>query len=635
MKKISSRIAKLTVLLIAVLFSFTVLQNAAAQNAVATPASIEKVPFLYSIASTWEGNGIVRYRIAVQVAESTVVEGLKIVASNPVKGNVSIVTAGASASEDKVFLAVEKTTPGKNPMLEYVLMTNATEPRAVMPVSAEIFWKQDGKNLSVKTEIASDDYDGFVGGENSAINKYDRIPNSPKFYPAGRDLGVLKGSWYEMGVQYGERSGPEMLAFFDYRFSEQLKRYGTAERLLDDVKRYEAQTKLFSPEFLEFARGIGDGANKYYSQSKYHADISNYYKVVFLVNDNCMNSRPGPIQSASAEQVLSIDDAYDPTMYSCTATAFLGSKGATSDGTTFLTHNNDGDFNFEGWKYTYIAVPTEGNAFWGTTTPGKILDITGANNQGLALASTAGPNRTWVPEENIFERAFGVSMQSVLFKMLTAAKSVPEAIEIATIGTPEYRQATGRKTLLRTRHSNYILVDKNEAAVVEVTANRYAVRRPGDFGEEPGFIVVANHFVVNNHSYNDQNERTTFPMTTFGDDAYRPTSASRYFTAFWQAKMNYGKITTDNIWRILLTSHAYITKKGELVEKISNGKEWIPAHLAMGTVCSHAAGYPEKYLGNTTDSKVITVDFNQVRFSQGRPCEYVGMPRIFNLGQKY
>ncbi len=77
--------------------------------------------------------------------------------------------------------------------------------------------------------------------------------------------------------------------------------------------------------------------------------------------------------------------------------ALLGSKGATADGTSMLVHNNDGDFIDETWRYTYIAAPTNGNAFWSSTTPGKFFDIMGANNQGLAMALTVGGNKTWIP----------------------------------------------------------------------------------------------------------------------------------------------------------------------------------------------------------------------------------------------
>jgi len=589
----------------------------------------EKAPFMYSLAATWEGKGIVRYRIAVQPAGDTVLEGLKIVAAVPAKGKVSVVTAGAAAAEDKVALSVDKTTPGKVPMLEYTVLTDAAGPDAVKPVSAEIFWKENGKDVSTKTETVGGD--GFVGGKCTVIDKYARTPELPKYYPSGKDLGVLTGSWYEMGVQYGERSGREIVDFFDYRFGAHVNKYGL-KHLMEDISRYEAQAKLFFPEGLEFARGIGDGAEKFLSQSKFHGDISNYLKIVFMNCDNCLfYGHPGPADADHGLPPERIADVRDPSpvMDACSMIALLGSKGATADGTSMLVHNNDGDFIDETWRYTYIAAPTGGNAFWSSTTPGKFFDIMGANNQGLAMALTVGGNKTWIPSQNIYERAFGVTFQYILLKALSTAKSVPEALELVTVATPEYRKATGRKTLLRTRHNNYIMLDKNEAAVVEVTANRYAIRRPGDNGEDPGYVVATNHFVAN-YSYDINNEKTDFPMTFFGDDEYAPMSATRYYTGFWQAKMNFGALDADKI-RKIWTSHSYITKKGELVEKITNGKEWIPANLASNTICSHDGGYPESYIGSTTDTKIATVDFNQVRYSVGRPCEYEGMPRIFDL----
>ncbi len=129
-------------LLFALMLSPLSMQTGFAQS---KETDAEKAPFMYSLAATWEGKGIVRYRIAVQPAEDTVLEGLKIVAANPAKGKVSVVTAGAAAAEDKVVLAMDKTTPGKVPMLEYTVLTDAAGPDAVKPVSAEIFWRTTGR----------------------------------------------------------------------------------------------------------------------------------------------------------------------------------------------------------------------------------------------------------------------------------------------------------------------------------------------------------------------------------------------------------------------------------------------------------------------------------------------------------
>lgn len=633
LKKVSGVFGISLVLLLGVLFALSTVQVTFAQTASPSASGADEAPFMYSLAATWEGKGIVRYRVAVQPQAGAVLEGLKIIAHNPVKGNVSVVTEGAVAEKDSVFLSVDTLVPGKIPMLEYTLLTDATEPGGVKPVFAEIFWKKNGKDVAVTTESIGGD--GFIGGKCTVIDKYARTPELPKYYPSGKDLGVLTGSWYEMGVQYGERSGSEIVDFFDYRFGMHVKKYGL-KHLLEDIHRYEYQAKLFFPEGLEFARGIGDGAEKYFSKSKFKDDIpSNYLKIVFMNCDNCLYyGHPGPadIDHGLPPNTTADLKGLSPVEDACSAMAINGAKGGTSDGTSMLVHNNDGDFIDETWRYTYIAAPnTPGaNAFWASTTPGKFFDIMGVNNKGLALLLTVGGNKTWIPSENIYERAFGVTWQYILLKALSSAKSVPEVVELVTVGTPEYRKATGRKTLLRTRHNNYVMLDKNEALVVEVTANRYAVRRPGDYGEEGDFVVATNHFIAN-HSYDANNVKTDFPMTFFGDEDYAPLSATRYYTALWEAKMNYGKLNADKI-REIWTSHYYITKKGERVDQITDGKKWMPAHLASNTICSHGeSGYPEAYDGATTDTKIATVDFNQVSYSVGRPCEYEGMARTFVL----
>jgi len=590
----------------------------------------EKAPFLYSLAASWEGKGVVRYRIAVQPIGREV-ENVKIIAVNPVKENIFVVTSGAITDGEKITLPIEKITHGKIAMLEYTLFTGASEVSDVKPVFAEIRWKENGKELHCKSNSVTGD--GFIGGGCTAIDKYVRTPGLPEYYPAGKDLGILKGSWYEMGVQYGERSGPEIVDFFDYRFGAHLEKYGM-KHLLEDIRRYEAQAKLFFSEGLEFARGIGDGAAKYLDKSKYHADAPNYLKIVFMNCDNCLfYGHPGePGDDHGLPPNLTADIIEEqPSEDSCSMIALLGKKGSTSDGISMLVHNNDGDFIDETWRYTYIAIPdTPGaNAFWSSTSPGKFFDIMGTNNKGLALALTVGGNKTWLPSQNIYERAFGVTWQYILLKALSSVSNANDVLELLTLGTPEYRAATGRKTLLRTRHNNWIMMDKNDAFVVEVTANRYAIRRPGEYGEKDGFIIATNHYVAN-YSYDANNVKTDFPMTFFGDENYVPLSATRYHTAFWEAMFNYGKIDAEMMKKIWGT-HSIINKNGERIDQITDGEKWMPAYLASRSLCSHEGGYPETYTGATIDTKVAIVDYNQVQFSLGRPCEYEGMYRTFIL----
>lgn len=95
LKKVSGVFGISLVLLLGVLFALSTVQVTFAQTASPSASGADEAPFMYSLAATWEGKGIVRYRVAVQPQAGAVLEGLKIIAHNPVKGNVSVVTEGA------------------------------------------------------------------------------------------------------------------------------------------------------------------------------------------------------------------------------------------------------------------------------------------------------------------------------------------------------------------------------------------------------------------------------------------------------------------------------------------------------------------------------------------------------------
>jgi hypothetical protein len=199
----------------------------------------------------------------------------------------------------------------------------------------------------------------------------------------------------------------------------------------------------------------------------------------------------------------------------------------------------------------------------------------------VAQVIFAGPPQTRVPEEGIFERSFGVA-------------------------------------------------HPREACVAEATAHRYAVRCPGDHGEE-GYIVPANHFLCD-FSYDEDNKITQSPMTKFGNEQTRSTP--RWYTLWWLAKRQRGSIDVDMV-RDWLSSHFFIARDGQRVDYIWDSRHgWIPAHLGGCTVFNHGDNYPDRYFGSTTDSKIAVLNDNVVYWSFGRPCEYNGLPRVSQIPAK-
>ncbi len=595
----------------------------------ALAAEKSEMNVMCSMSSTYEGKGLIRYRVAVQNVGEEAISGAQVYCEVPngIYREIPTVIPGIPrdyGTYTSIKWRLPDIVPNQLMHIEFTIASNAKSAEEVGAASMRIETELAEKALK---DVAINTY---AGGSCSAISKYMHTDGWPDFPAYGVDLGVLKGTWYEMGVQYGERVGQPIQLYFDHRADSHVDVYGL-EHVLQDVHRYEEQAKLFFPEALEFVQGIADGAKEFFSKSKYAASMTDYEKVLLLNCDNClMYGHPG-------------DEHYDPSKETaaghaadaCSALVALGNQGATVNNKTVISQTNDGDFLNEMYRYTFVAMPSDpqANNFWGTTAPGKFFEIMGLNDKGLAVTVTAGAYGTWVPEKKIFERAFGVTWQYVLLRQMAYADTCDEAVELVTVGTEEYRKATGRKTLLRTRHNNYVIADPENAVVVEVTANRYATRKPGDYGEEPGFIVCTNHYKCD-YSYNDKNVRTDYPMTTFGGDDFNPQSTSRYYELTWLARTNYGKMDAEMI-KSFQSMHHYYTASGEMVETVWNDelKEFVPAYVDAYTVCRHG-GYPESHSGQTVDSKVAVLQDRLMQFSLGRPCEWEGMWQSFVVPKK-
>jgi len=296
-----------------------------------------------------------------------------------------------------------------------------------------------------------------------------------------------------------------------------------------------------------------------------------------------------------------------------------------------MSAHDDGSFSTQFYRVTYIAKPDGLNSFFSQGAPGKIFEIAGVNSKGVEVGITVGGTRTYVPAEGINERSFGVTWQIVLLRLMAYANTRDEAVEMLTKGTPEYRALTGRKTLLRTRNNNWLIADPNGACVVEATAYRYGMRYPGDFGEKNGgYIGVTNHNMITN-SYDRDGNLTTVPMASFGGESSNPGSVTRFYTIQWLGSLYYGKMDMRMLQEFF-SAHYYITKDGQRVDYVwNNTAGWIPAQL-FRTLCSHG-GYPEKYSGATDNDMTAVLGEGLVQFIVGRPCEWQGMRRTYELTQ--
>ena len=253
------------------------------------------------------------------------------------------------------------------------------------------------------------------------------------------------------------------------------------------------------------------------------------------------------------------------------------------------------------------------------------LTFSQVNDAGLAITETAGGVR------HQDECAFGVPWQVLAWHTIAHAESVDEVVEMMTRGTEEYRRRTGRTSVLRTGGCNYVVADRENACVMETSANRYGIRRPGDSGEVGRYVTLTNHNLCE-HSLLEDGSRSDVPMR------FEPPRGSelRFSTLMGLVRQNFGEID-DRMVRSFMSAHFNIAEDGvrrDFSEDERSGL--VPIYLSEEhsmSPCAHSGGYPERYSGGTEESKVMTIreDEVEIRYVQGRPCEWKGEWDLYRL----
>jgi len=436
---------------------------------------------------------------------------------------------------------------------------------------------------------------GSVG--NPCAKHYEVSPGHPPFEPRARFLGVLEGSWYEIGHQIGTKAGDLVRRVSDVWWKEHTEKYGL-ENTMKALPLYEAQIAALNPDLIEFMKGLAEGAAKELDKSPYAEARSRYQKIL---NTN-------------------IFDAWSwrhptPPWRGCCAFVTIG-KGPNKHDEMIAAHNRHTPFNTKCYQIVYVGKPNDGNAFWVLTSGGAGAGCQVVNDKGVSLILNAGGNQHAKYDAN----AFGVSWFLLFLHVAAYADTVDEAIEMITKGTPEYRSRTGRKSLLRTGTWNFLVSDRSRCVVVETSAHRYAIRRPGDLGEIGNYLVMTNHNYCN-YSFDEKNQRTEVPMTRFGNEKTSAGSAKRFWTLMGDIRHHYGQIDRQLAMQ-LLCGHHQRDRQGHLIES-REGE--IPLQFKGDVTCPHRGGHPEAWSGGTADAKIaVSGDELRIYWTLGRPCEWQG-----------
>lgn len=467
-----------------------------------------------------------------------------------------------------------------------------------------------------------------------------QVPNYRCFW-----IGVLKGTWLEMGIQYGERTAPDIRWQFDMMWEKTIKPNSSLYGDLDEKARIkyaldylEKSFKEFSyicPEITEFMHGIAKGAETELNRSKYADVCSNYMKICVITFDGPLfhpSTSPyyydlaKPINAygfvgknliETARRSESSDMADDDCHW------FYVKGGATTNGEAIAM--TQGTHQYDNLRMVaYVAVPDDpkANVFYGFGAPGQVANSGGANFNDKGVALLTSGSQSYRISSDMADETLSPGIRDHLlgFAAVVFSRTAKEAAEYVTVGTPGYRAKTGRKTVLRARGSNTVFADANDCYAVEANSRHYAIRRPGYLGEKNGdFMTGANHFQFKDGSYDENNMwNAKEPMTLYTPAEPYSGTYFRNWSQYWEIANRYGKIDKEMVMREILTSHTAYDE---------HGKSYLPDPGGVPTkeysVCTHMGKRTTEHplgTGGSAKIKVFVPSKLDVYWIESWPC---------------
>jgi hypothetical protein len=468
-------------------------------------------------------------------------------------------------------------------------------------------------------------------------------------------IGVLQGTWKEMGIQYGQRCGKDIARNFDQFWETNVLE---GERLWQKGKNEEERTKYavayfgrsfkeltyLSPGLTQLLEGIAEGAAKELDKSIYGNTSPHFIKILALHWANThfhpdwdfSNDRPRVIKSSKTYAKIQGD----------VCNAFWVKGRATKTGETYANRSAQsphveplGYFNRQ---VAYVAVPKDPKArvFWGFGAAGNLGGLGGGlmNDSGVCCltAGCAYSIEYWAQVGETV--APGISEFLLAIDGVIFSKSAREATERTTTGTSKYRKLTSRKTVLRARGCNILFGDAKEAFCIEQNARHYAIRKPGDFGEKgKDYITIANHHKFEKGSFDNNNVfHPEEPMTKYEPEKEKESSCYRFWSGMWMLHNNYGKIDLEIVINELVTAHYVYDKEGNRYDPDPETKTpevWDNTRWS-GTFCAHIGPITKEHplgIGGNGTTSIFNLTTLEVWWVPVWPCHY----KEWNLNWDY
>ncbi len=487
----------------------------------------------------------------------------------------------------------------------------------------------------------------LAGGKNVEAYRYGHSDGYPPFPEKAKFIGLLEGDWRAMGREFGKRAGEETRYVSDIWWNDMCGMWGKAETL-KAFALYEAQIAAFEPGLIDYMQGIAEGGAAWLDRSPYadpgHPLHATSYQRVLAVNiwDSWAMMHPRAFPDGSSTFGGSRTPPAPALRQDAGCSAFAARGKAMGDGAVLSAHNRHSAYNPRCYQQAFVIRPAGGHACWVLTNSPQVAANQLVNEKGVSISLLAGgatiPRSLDYKGKAYRAEAFGLPWFHLFLYVGTHAATAEQAIEMLTRGTPAYRGRTGRESLLRCGGWNFLVADRETLAVVEATADRYAVRHAGDAlpftgpeGQDADYIVATNHFVCD-FSFDDQNRRTGIPMTIFQDGCRRDRSSGeiaglnasgeRFWTLVWDIKHNYGRIDRYRAQKILSGVYMYDKDTGKKID-VALGPD--NAWHVYGTVRPCTQGYLSEWDG-TCDAKIAALSDNgpAVYWTLGNPIDWQG-----------
>jgi len=499
--------------------------------------------------------------------------------------------------------------------------------------------KPRGAGLARERPAGREHYPPEWTGHNRRLGDYHVGEGYPAYEPHPRYLGELRGSWSQIGRQYGERAGDLIRMVYEGWYRELLPVQGSPEVMAAYLREQEAYYEALVPEALGLMHGIADGAATELAASAFPHQLDHFHKILMINSYFGLMGKP-PV--SETPEPSGPEDA----VHACSGAVILGP--ATKDGKTIHVSSEDQHFFPQEYLVTFVANPSDPKAhrFTVTDSAGEIGSEHAQNDRGVTVSGYAGGS-VGILGPSLSDpfsgyRRPGLDWQVGDFYAAAFADNAKHAVELLTVGRPAYRARSGRKIVTGkcTLGANWVICDAGEAYVVEsIPADqqgraRYAVRRPGDMRETNAHYIVSTNNVEATDSYNEDNvHEPDHPMRQHGNGEQHPThfglnsTGMRFWTFMSLIAQNYGHIDADMVrqWR---TTHFVLDKDGVRHDQLEVDGRQVPIYLAPGaaTICRHTFGPPgvDSMKGiNIYVSLSVPRELTSFR-TKGRPCEWMG-----------